>query len=133
MRGRPGRQRGQNIIEVVAGVLVLVPLALFLFDMYVLSLSNQLVDKIAKDCARAAANQPDQGTADAAADKALQSFAASPYVTNITLDHPVKYVPNGTVTVTLHMSVHLPAPLPIINNSPQFTAQATEPVVTLSD
>lgn len=126
------RPSGQSMVELAAGLLILVPLALFLFDLYVLSLSNQMVDKIAKDCARAAANQPDQASANAAADTAMQSFTKSPYITDMTVEHPVTYNPNDTVSVTLHMSVHLPVPFPVIDNNPQFVARAVEPIVTVS-
>ncbi len=122
---------GQGLVELGAGLILLIPIALFLFDMYVMSLTNQMVDKFAKDCARAAANQPDQAGATQAAQTALQSFYASPYCTQISLTK-VDYVPNDTVSVTLDMDVHLPVPMPGISSTPHFHARSTEPIVTVS-
>ncbi len=122
---------GQSMLEITAGLFVLVPLVLFLFDMYVMALSNQLVDNFAKDAARAAANQPDQGAAQTAATKALENFKRSDYVRSMVIEN-VNYVPNETVTVKVKMEVHLPVPFPVMNNDPVFVAQAIQPIVTVS-
>ena len=131
-RGSGRSRRGQNTIEVIAGLFVLVPLALFRYDLYVIVLSNQLVDRIAKDCARAAANQADQASADAAAETAKASFHQTANVTSMSIQHPVAYVANDTVSVTLDMTVQLPVPFPGLDNTPHFHAKAVEPVVTVS-
>lgn len=47
---------GQSIIETVVGIIVLIPIVLFLFDVAVLVLSNSANDNLAKSCARAAAS-----------------------------------------------------------------------------
>ncbi len=49
-------KRGQSIIETVVGILFLVPIVLFLFDVAVLVLSSTANDNLAKSCCRAAAS-----------------------------------------------------------------------------
>lgn len=51
-RGR----RGQQIVEVVVGIIAIIPIFLFLFDIYFLFLVTNLNDGIARDAARAAAS-----------------------------------------------------------------------------
>lgn len=47
---------GQSILETVVGIIVLIPIVLFLFDIASLVLANIANDNLAKSCARAAAS-----------------------------------------------------------------------------
>lgn len=48
--------RAQSIIETVVGIIFLIPIVLFMFDVAVLLICNTANDNIAKQCARAAAS-----------------------------------------------------------------------------
>lgn len=50
------RRRAQSIIETVVGIIFLIPIVLFLFDVGVLLLANTANDNLAKQAARAAAS-----------------------------------------------------------------------------
>ncbi|MBY0356680.1 MAG: hypothetical protein K2W82_01655 [Candidatus Obscuribacterales bacterium] len=62
MPGAKARNKGQSIIETVVGIIVLVPIVLFLFDVAVLVLANTANDNLAKSCARAAAGATNAAT-----------------------------------------------------------------------
>lgn len=134
---------GQQLAEMMGGLLVLIPIVLFLLDMSVVVLSNQLADKYAKAAARAAANQTNSADARTAADNALKSFAKSGFVQDLTIktcdytaidrDNPNDPT-KGKVVVQLKMDVKLPVPIPFVpaaNSTPTFVTQAVEPVVAL--
>ncbi len=66
MTARSNRKRGQSIIETVVGIMFLVPIVLFLFDIAVLVLCNTANDNLAKSSCRAAASAVNgSGTGDA--------------------------------------------------------------------
>ncbi|MBY0550763.1 MAG: hypothetical protein K2W95_26020 [Candidatus Obscuribacterales bacterium] len=50
------RQRGQQLIEITCGLLFLIPIFLFLFDIAFMYFATNLSDGVARDAARAAAN-----------------------------------------------------------------------------
>lgn len=109
------RRRGtnaQSIIETVVGIIFLIPIVLFLFDIGVLILANTANDNLAKQAARAAAgatpgpnvdpadpgNLPQfENAARTAADRVVNNFKTgrtSGYLTNIAL---AKIYYNGKV------------------------------------
>lgn len=126
---------GQSIIELMAGLVVLVPVALFLLDLGVLVLSNQIADTNAKNAARAAANQPTKALAEGAAAKALERYkdTGAGFVKSLKVQD-LNYVPDDRVAVTTLMEVELPVPVPfgLLDNKPKFVTQAVEPIVTKS-
>lgn len=83
MTARSNRKRGQSIIETVVGIMFLVPIVLFLFDIAVLVLCNTANDNLAKSTCRAAASATNgSGTGDAtsafqSATQVADSFNAS--------------------------------------------------------
>lgn len=83
MTARSTGKRGQSIIETVVGIMFLVPIVLFLFDVAVLVLANTANDNLAKSSCRAAASATNaSGTGDAtsaftSATSVADSFATS--------------------------------------------------------
>lgn len=81
------RRKGQSIIETIVGIIFLVPIVLFLFDVAVLVLASSANDNLAKSAARAAASavepappfngQGNKDVARAAADAICNNFAES--------------------------------------------------------
>lgn len=146
------RRRAQSIIETVVGIIFLIPIVLFLFDVGVLVLANTANDNLAKQAARAAssatpavipanplANIPAYRTAAGiAAQRIITNYghaAGSPgFVTNVTLDR-MEYnggqAGQGNVAVRTHMLVRVPVPFPGFNTARDFFARAVEPIVSL--
>jgi hypothetical protein len=119
-------RRGQSIIEAVTAAIVIVPVALCLFDFLVVIIANSMNDAACKNAARAAANQPDGGSATSAALVSLTSVH-SPLLNKISLKNLV-YNANVSVTVFTEASVHLPVPFPGYSDL-VFEASDTEPIV----
>lgn len=128
---RSKRDQGQCITEVVAGILFLiVPVSLFLLDVGVLVLAQSANDTLAKNAARAAAEQVDQTKAGEAVTNVIDSFPISGFV-------PQKPTADvtfaaGTVTVKTTILVKLPVPVPFMPSLQEqsFDAQAREPIVS---
>ncbi len=126
MKVNKGSGRGQGFIEVVSVALVLIPLALALLDLIVVVIANSMNDTAAKNCARAAANQGDQNSANQAAAKALATFNSSAIVHSI--NQQCTWT-TDTATVKTTMVVNLPVPFPGFGQL-TFVAQDVEPVVS---
>jgi len=114
------RASAQSIIETVVGIIFLIPIVLFLFDVGVLVLANTANDTLAKQCARAAASatppqpndQPTPGNvatffppaAKTAAENVVTNYAPSGkngYLNDITL---AKMYYNGAVVPVTNAS-----------------------------
>lgn len=132
MRTRKGRNnKGQVFIEVLCGMFILIPIALFGLDLIVLILGNSANDTLAKNCARAAANAQNAGGAQAAAQQVVSHFPKSPLIDNVSLKS-TNYVDKATVTVETEVVVHIPVTLPGTVSQVAFKARATEPIVGVS-
>lgn len=130
------RNKGQGLIEVVVMAIVfIVPIALFFIDVFAVVASNSINDNYVKNAARAAASQPNAQEAKAAAMEAIAKFKGSGVISISLVD--CDYRPardNGgiaKVTVRTSLRLQLPAPLPAVNNRPQFVAQAVETITGL--
>jgi len=126
-------KNGQAIIETLVGLVVLVPLCLFLLDVGCLVLGQSANDGLAKHAARAAANKTNAVDAQTAAQAVVDAFGTSGIIIakslvagNFNFD-PVA----GQVTVQTQVTVILPIVIPFLPGSVQFQAQQTEPVVAL--
>jgi hypothetical protein len=120
--------RGDAIIEAVTIAIVLIPVALCLLDLIVVVIANNMNDTAAKNAARAAANQGDKPSAQAAAEKALESFHQSSIIESIEIEHFKYPQKKDKVTVQTKMKVRLPIPFPGYNDL-TFMAKDVEPIV----
>ena len=125
---RTRSKRGTGFVEAVVAAIVLIPIALCLMDLIVLVIANSMHDTACKNAARAAANQPDQSSANSAADKSLESFRKSGIVKAIQIN-TVEYG-DEAVAVETQMLVKLPVPFPGINDL-SFKAVDIEPIVVM--
>lgn len=153
------KKAGQSIIEMVVGVIVLVPIVIFLLDMALLILANSANDNLAKSCARAAASATNgagvgNGTqARVAATNIADNFQASTiiskvggsFMTGFCWNPDVPGFPRvgnmsgaqggnpdpGQVAVHTTMRVSVPLPLPGLPTAWNFSARAVEPIVSL--
>ena len=148
----------QSIIETVVGIIFLIPIVLFLFDVAVLVLSNTANDNLAKSAARAAASATDasgKGNGDDANKAAVaiaDNFATSPIIqksggsfvtgfewnggsgnASVKSGEAITPTPgDGQVAVITTMKVVLPVPFPFLPSSTDFKAKAVEPIVSIA-
>ena len=128
--------KGQSLIEVIViACLFLVPISLFFLDVFTVVASNSINDQYVKNAARAAASQPNEKDAKAAAEEAIAKFKGSNLISMKLVECNYKPAKDSgmiaTVTVRTALSVQLPAPIPACNNHPQFLAQAVETITGL--
>jgi hypothetical protein len=124
------RRKAQSIVEVIAAVLIIIPIALFLLDVGALVLAQTANDTLAKNAARAAAEQPDETKAKAAVKEVVDKFPLSPIVP----EKPVvelQYNLGNDVNITTTVNVKLLVPIPLVPGmqNPTFKAQAHETIV----
>jgi len=121
------RKRGQALIETIVGLFIFVPVVLFLIDVIALVMAQTANDALAKDCARAAAEEVDQAQAQTACNQVKVNFS-SPVLRINTVN--VTAYSDETVTVVTNATFTFPVAIPMFGVSTQeFGATATEPVV----
>jgi hypothetical protein len=139
---RPGKSltvrpaRGQSIIEVVVGGLILVPIVLAIIDLAVVVLGGEICNDLAKQAARSAANAGSQPEALAAVVDVQSHFHASGTYSGLTLTlSQYDGTPTGIATVQSSVTIILPVPIPFLNVGPSMgvKSQATETIVGIAD
>lgn len=120
--------RGSEILQVVLGGIVLVPLALFFLDVIYMVLCATVNADAAKLAARAAANQQNEKLAREAADATLKTQGNG-------LGRPtIKQFSRTSekVKVFTEMEVRMPAPFPFFEKVTLSSGEVVEPVVALA-
>jgi len=132
----------------LVGVMVLIPVILFLVDIGVLVLANIINGDLAKNVARAAANATDGTSAQKAADNVVARAAKSGVISQAQLSYlywrstsPTGDTKTGTapdgiteplpgqVQAVTMITVKPPVPFPFLPAQHQFMAHATQPIV----
>ena len=136
------------MVEMLVGVMVLIPVVLFLIDVGVLVLAGIMNDDLAKNVARSAANSLDGTSAQKAADSVVARAAKSGVITHAELiylywrsttptgdaktgtapDGMDEPLPGQVLAVTM-VTVRPPVPFPFLPAQQQLRAQATQPIV----
>ncbi|SRR5579883_73693 len=127
---RRRKKAGGAIVEVIAGLFVLIPVVLFIVDIVAMVLAQMAHDALAKDCARAAAEETNAGNATAAVNQVISGFSSPVMV--IQPGPVVDY--NGTIPETVRVQTTaiftFPVQVPFCGNLQQtFVAEAREPIV----
>jgi len=129
---------GSSIVETAAGLLFLVPVAVFLTDTIALVLGQTSVDTLAKQAARAAAETPDRGDGKAQdnANKAAQNVATSYPNSSLAANPSVTctYTNNGTtsqVVVVARATFNVPFPVLFLPGSTTLQSSAALPIVAV--
>lgn len=125
MKTRTRSRKGTSFIEMMVGGIFIIPIALFAVDMSAIVMSNSINDHLAKDAARAAANQEQVATAKEAANKAVKGLNKSSIIPSVEM---TSFDYKNEVTVQTKMVVKFPAPLPGWEST-TLVAKAVEPVV----
>lgn len=124
------RKRGTSIVETAAGLFIIIPIVLFLFDVAACVLAQTANDSMCKSAARAAAEADTLGKAQAAAQSAVDNFPAAGYIRSKRLFRPVAYSGAASVTVVTEIVCQFPVPIPFGGPSRMnFVTDMTEPVV----
>jgi len=119
--------KGNCFIECVLGGALLIPIALCMLDLGTLVLGAELNDTLARQAARAAANEQSQALAQDAVDKAAEPFEASPSnLTAFSVDD-VNYS-TDSVSVKTSVKITVPFQFPFLSGE-TLVAQATMPVI----
>jgi len=132
---RKTRRRGASLVEVTAGLFLLIPLFLAIIDLSAIVLGQITNDALAKRVARAAAHQETAGAANAAANAVITAFqpngiVSSPQLVNLNFNSASA----GNVTAETKVIITIPAPVPFVpmlQRSRDMRARATEPIVML--
>lgn len=129
------RGRGQSILEVMLGCLVLVPVVLAIFDIAVMVIGGEIVSDLAKQAARAAGNAQTMAEATAAVADVQSQFSKSPTYQKLTLKltrWDGTY--DGQATVSAEVTVLLPVQIPLLHVGPtvDINTQATDAIVALA-
>jgi Flp pilus assembly protein TadG len=127
---RTRNRKGSSIVETAAGLILLIPIVLFLVDVAAMVVAQTENDKLAKACARAAAEYPsNSGPASTAANLVYTNQKNSTLLSKQSLTGPT-YATVGMVTCQTNIKCNLPVPVPFIGTPyVMFSAKATEPVV----
>lgn len=130
MKTASRRKKGTSIVETAAGLFIIIPIVLFLFDVAACVLAQTANDSMCKSAARAAAETDSNAKAQAAAQSAVDNFPAAGYIKSKRLFKPVAYVDKTSVTVVTEIVCQFPVPIPFGGPSKMnFVTDMTEPVV----
>ena len=135
LNGNRSRKSGASLIEVMAGLFLIIPLFICIIDLSAIIVGQIVNDGLAKRSARAAAQKSTQGDAQTAATNVINAYQINGIVTSATL-HQLDFNAsgNGNVVVETRVQINVPAPIPIVplfQNGRFMHAKATEPIVML--
>ncbi|HEY9713691.1 MAG TPA: hypothetical protein V6C72_09485, partial [Chroococcales cyanobacterium] len=106
------RKRGSALVETAVGLILLIPVALFLVDVGAMVIVQTENDRLCKACARAAASGSDSGTAMNNAQQVWQAEQNKSFIQKVAIT-----MPNwSTDTVEVHTQLRclLPVPVPLM-------------------
>jgi Flp pilus assembly protein TadG len=102
----------QSLIETMAGIVIIIPLGLFSYDLTYIIVANQNNELIADTAARAAANHGDNSSAQLAAQQAIDDFQKSAnYGKTSISDFQYNVDGSGQVIVCTQLNANLPVAL----------------------
>ncbi len=133
MTPRHRRKRGVSLIETVAGIAIAIPVVLFIVDAVAMVIAQMAHDHLAKDCARAASEEPVLSMGGAIT-SVISRFNNPMLVVD---SHTFTVVNDAggnpeTVRVQTTSTFTLPVPVPFLGMDKQtFVAEATEPIVSV--
>ncbi len=126
---------GASLVEVVAGLFIIIPLFLCIIDLSAIVVGQIVNDALAKRAARAAAQKKTAGDANTAASTIVNTYKINGIVTQARL-HSLDFNTDGqgNVVIETRVQINVPAPIPIVplfQNGRFMHARATEPIVML--
>jgi Flp pilus assembly protein TadG len=104
------KRSGQSLIETLAGMIFLIPLALFSYDLTYIIIASESNERLAENAARSAANNPTSLAAQKAAQQAVDNFNDNSNKNHVILESFI-FDDNGQVSLITQMQIALPVPL----------------------
>lgn len=126
------KRRGVSLIETVAGMAIAIPVVLFIVDAVAMVIAQIAHDHLAKDCARAAAEEANATDMTNAINNTISRFNNPMLVVDSNTFNVVNDASGTAETVRVQTvsTFTLPVPIPFLGMDKQtFKAEATEPVV----
>lgn len=128
-RKQRGRAKGQSLIEVMVGLLIIIPIGLAAVDIVVLTNATQNNEELAETAARAASTKGNAASATNAVEQIVQRVAINSVVQSVDVDDVNFDLSKGTVSVSLLMTVKMPVPFPNFSTV-TCKASAVQPIVS---
>lgn len=130
LRSHARRTRASIVAEAVAGVLILVPLALLSVDAMAMVTASHSTEELAQTAARAAANTTEDDIALKLATDTVDLYPRSDLVVGASINTFHFDKENKVVTVEVVMQVRPPVPLPGVSLV-DLKATSAQPIVAL--
>jgi hypothetical protein len=127
-RRKRNGQCGECLIELALASMILVPIALFGIDLTSLVVTHEINDNLAKNVARAAANQKSIDDARKAAATVIKQLPTSALLIHARLLDFTYTESSHQVSVKTEVDVRVPAPFPYFASA-TLVSQATEATV----
>jgi len=128
-------KRAASLVEVIAGLFILIPLFLCMIDLSAVVIGQIVNDALAKRAARAAAQKATSAEASTAAQSIVNAYQVNGIVSQASIISVTFNAGNtGNVVVETQVQINLPAPIPfvpLLSNGRNMNARATEPIVML--
>ncbi len=128
MRRKRG-QKGQSLIEVMIGLIVIIPIGLAAVDLVVLTNASQNNEELCEIAARAASTKGNAAAATNAVQQVIDRVTLTNVVQEVIIDDVQYNLDTGQVNVTLIMRVHVPVPFPNFDTI-SCRAGAVQPIVS---
>lgn len=123
------RNKGQSLVEVMVGLIILVPIGLAALDLVVFTQATQANEQLAETAARAAASAGSQSGAQQNAQDVMQRFQPSSIMPSAEISSVQFNTGTQMVTVTTTMQVQVPVPMPFLSNV-TCTANSVQPILS---
>lgn len=127
-RQRVRSTRGQNLIEALAGFVILIPIGLAAIDLVAFVSACESNEHLAETASRAAARAPGQAEAQASAEDAVKHCQPVWMVQHVFVDDVEYSCDKGMVSVVTIMQLKLPIPIPGTTEI-NCRASSIEPIV----
>lgn len=123
------RKKGQSLVEVMVGLIVIIPIGLAAVDIVVLTSASQNNEELAETAARAASTKRNAASATNAVQEIVNRVALNNVVQDVQIDDVDYNLGTGQVSVSLIMKVHVPVPFPSFDTI-SCRAGAVQPIVS---
>ena len=123
------KKRGQSMIEVMIGLVVIIPIGLAAVDIVTLTNASQNNEELCETASRAAATKGDQQGATKAVQEIIDRVQLNSVIQQVSIQNVTYDLGTGKVTVGLVMTVKVPVPFPYLNTV-DCQAISAQPIVS---
>ena len=124
------RERGNQLVESMAGLFIFIPLILFATDVAVMFHAAHANEEFAEQLARLCSTVPNQANALRACQDVIRQYQLPPGVTDLNMYNLKFDVGKQEVSLTTAMDIKMPIPFPGYSQV-TVTANAAQPIVSI--